>query len=291
MFKSNTTNAPDTKQYFLGKGKLYLSKLDPITNKPVAWRAVGNAKQFKVTVKTTKVQHVNSMDALAHADDEVATQQDVSLAFTADELSAENLALFFSGDVQANFLNPAIAGFTNVALIAHADAIVGTNSWFDIIDTSITASGVRAYDVAAADITLSGATVPTALVSGTDYIVDTAMGRIQLTAAGVAKMVTDGGAVKIMVAAAAGASPVVRTRAETTSPSRLAIKHIPLNAKSPADRGEFQAHSVMLTANGDFSMIEATYTEMSFEGLCGKNADVDATSPYCTFAALTTPRS
>lgn len=286
-FGSNTTGLPKTGDYYLGRGKVYLSLLDSITNLPLKWRNVGNSTAFKVSVKTAKVQHYSMQNALKIADDEVPTQQDVTLTMTLDEISAENLAQFFSGVVAA-YTNPAIAGFTNAALVANANIQAG--SWYDVVD----ATNNRAYDLASADAVFSVAapgTVAT-LVANTDYILDTAMGRIQLLASGITKLNTGGaGVLKLVLAAAAGASPATRMKGLSTSPVRCAVKLVPLNAKSPTDRAEFQAHSVMLVGNGDLSMIEDKYSEMAFDGLCGANTLVDATSPYFTTTSLSAPRS
>lgn len=287
-FGSNTTGAAKTGDYFLGRGKVYLSLLDSITNLATKWRFVGNSTMFKVSIKTAKVQHYNSQDALKKADDEVPTQQDITLALTLDELSAENLAQFFSGAVVA-FTNPAIAGFTNATLVLNANAVV--NTWYDIQTTA----GARAYDLTPAIdpvISVVAPGTPAALVENTDYTLDRPMGRFFLLASGLTKVNTGGaGIIKIVLPAMAAASPVIQTRGSTSSPVRVAVKLVPLNAKSPLDRQEFQAHSVMLTGDGDLSLIDEKYSTMDFNGLCGANAQIDANSPYFTLASLTTPRS
>lgn len=285
---TNTTGAPRVGDYYLGRGKVYLSLLDATSNLPTKWRQVGNATQFKVTVKTAKVQHYNSQDALKKADDEVPTQQDITMMVTLDEMSAENLAQFFSGTVAA-YTNPAIAGFTNAALVANAD--IAANTWYDILTTT----GNRAYDLTpAVDPVLSVAAPGTvaALVETTDYVLDRALGRFFLLASGVTKLNTGGaGLVKIVLPAMAAASTLTRTSGSTSSPVRVAIKFVPKNAKSPNDVAEFQAHSVMLTGDGDCSMIDEKYSTMDFNGLLGANPQVSSTSPYFTITNAIAPRS
>lgn len=285
---SNTTGAPKVGDYYLGRGKVYLSLLDSISNLPTKWRAVGNATQFKVSVKTAKVQHYNSQDALKRADDEVPTQQDITMMMTLDEMSAENLAQFFSGTVVA-YTNPAIAGFTNATLVLNADAVA--NTWYDIQTTT----GLRAYDLTPAVdpvISVVSPGTPAALVEGTDYTLDRALGRFFLLASGVTKVNTGGaGIIKIILPAMAAASTLTKTKGSTSSPVRVAVKFVPKNAKSPNDVAEFQAHSVMLTGDGDLSMIDEKYSTMDFNGLLGANPQVDSTSPYFTTVNAIAPRS
>lgn len=303
-FQSNTLGLPTPGNYYVGKGQVFLSKLDPITNLPLVWRHIGNSNMLEIDVKTTKIQHQSSQQALARSDDEASIKQDATMTVTCDELSAENLALFFSGDTANSSLaagknpaNPTVAGFTATPI---AIANVSAGAWYDIQTTG----GIRAFDIlnAAEATALSTGGVTIACVSpstggtlteGTDYILDAAMGRFQLTAAGYAKSITTApGTLSVVVAADSGSvSHIQRTRAETSSPVPVAVKLVGLNARNANTRQEIQCHSVLLTANGKLSLISDKYTEMSFDGLLRANPAVDANSPYMTASGLDAPRN
>jgi hypothetical protein len=130
------------------------------------------------------------------------------------------------------------------------------------------------------------------LTAGTDYLLNQAMGRFQLTASGLAKVNTGGaGIIQAVLAADASASSVQRTHGETTPPVRVAVKLEGTNARDPNTRQEIQCHSVMLTANGKLPLIGDKYTEMTFDGLLGANPQVDANSPYITLVGIDAPRN
>ena len=84
------------KNYVLGRGKLYLSRLrDPQI--PGPFRYVGNTTEFNMTAETETLEHQSSDAGINEVDDQVQLGVTRTGTFTMDDIQPENLALFFFG--------------------------------------------------------------------------------------------------------------------------------------------------------------------------------------------------
>lgn len=267
----NTTGLPNTGDYVLGRGIVYLASLDSVTSKPdiAGWRDVGNATEFTVTLETEKLEHQSSRQGLKVVDKEVILSQKMSLGFTLDEINDQNLSLFLSGET-ASHTNAAIAGF--VATVQSTSVTLGR--WYDLVN----ASGERAYDIATANLTLTETGTPTVLVEGTDYTVDEKMGRVFLlsTATGIA----DGEELDAVLTADAGASPVEEVRGMTQGNVVVALKFIAENPANSNKKREYQFHKVTLASEGDLALIGDEFATMAFTGSVEDATSVDADAPF-----------
>lgn len=267
MAGPNTTGVPRTDDYNLGRGALYLGTL--VSSLPTGYRHLGNAPAFNLSIEVNTLEHQSSLAGLASVDKEVVLSQKLTLSVTLDELNNENLALLFAG-AKAAYTNVAIAGFTIRTLIANANLVV--NTWYDIVNTA----GNRAYDVAAGDLALAtSAGSPIALVNGTDYDLDSVMGRVFIKdTAKITTAIAGGGSngnITAVLTARAGASTVSEVRALTTTSQRAALKFIGINPANNDKKIEYQFHQVSLKASGDFSLIGQEFTTMSFTGVAESN--------------------
>ena len=258
MSGSNTTGLPQTKDYSLGRGKLYIAKLNVATGKPDAsgWRDIGNVPAFTTSVDVEELLHQSSQAGLKVTDKRVVVSQTLNFSFSMDETSSQNMALFFSGDT-ALVTNPAVAGFTAVVLTTSAKL----GRWYDIVNSA----GVRAVDITPANVTAREAGTPTTLVLNTDYRLDTKMGRIFLlsTATGIA----DGETLDVALAADAGASAQLdQVKALTKSAEQLVLKFIAENPANNDQQVELEFHSVTLSADGDLSLIGDDWITMQVTG-------------------------
>lgn len=285
MSGPNTLQNPDTTNYNLGRGKVFISDLDA-TGLPQKWRNLGNAPEFKYNVTTTTVQHESSQQSLKNVDSETPIKMVMEASFTIDELSFENMALFTNGAKNPAIANPAVLGFTIITnFILNANIAAGY--WYDIE----TAAGVRAYDILAASVVLANtAGSPVTLVLTTDYVVDTKMGRFQLTAAGVTKASTYNLSLTLNADSAASAT-FDQVQALNTTPIKRAVKFISINASNNGEQTEYEFHSMLVNPTGDASLIADTYSQMGFKGAAQKNNNaLYAASPYMTISKATTPR-
>ncbi|MCZ2418674.1 MAG: hypothetical protein LC123_02365 [Burkholderiales bacterium] len=146
MFAPNTTGLPNTGDYVIGRGKAYISEINTTTGKPTGgWRDIGNVTAFTVTRESEEIEHFSSREGTKTLDKSVVLQTSATLGFTVDELNAENVAAWLSGE-KASYTNAAIAGFAERTLVSS----VVRGRHYDIED----ANGGRAYDVDPSDLTV-----------------------------------------------------------------------------------------------------------------------------------------
>lgn len=266
----NITGLPNTGDYNLGRGTVYLATLTA-GDKPDdnGWRDVGNCTEFNVSQETETLEHNSSRQGLQVVDKEVTLSQQMNIAFTLDEINDQNLALFMSGEA-ASHTNAAIAGFSNVVL----SAAVALGRWYDLVN----ATGERAYDVDASDLTLEEAGTPTTLVEGTDYTLDSKMGRVFILST--ATNIAAGETLRATLTAAAGAQPVEEVRGLTQGNLIVAVKFIAENPANNNKQREFQFHKVTLVAEGDLSLIGDEFQTMGFTGTVENAPLADPDAPY-----------
>lgn len=270
----NTTGKPSADNYKLGRGEVFISEL--VNNLPKEWRHVGNVPDFGYTVETETLKHQSSMSGLKTTDKEVTLSQEVRVSFGMEEVDDfNNLALFLHGDI-ATPVNAAIAGFAEHAMVVG----VKKGRWYDIVS----AAGVRAYDITAGNLTVekSGAT-DVALVLGTDYELDTVMGRIFLLSTAV--NIADGDTMDVTLAAEAGAKTLERVRGLKNSGKVVAVKFIAANPANSDKKKEWQFHKVTLKAEGDLALIGDDWQQMKVGGSCESNPTADANSPFFSVTA------
>lgn len=281
MAGPNTTGLPNTEDYNLGRGIIYIAEIDSTTGRPSAsgWRDLGNAPEFNVTVEAETLEHRSSRQGLQTVDKEVLISQDMNLSFALDELNHENLALFFSGS-KASHTNVAIAGFAKYEMISAADGGVTLARWYDIVDSS----GNRAYDVESSNVTLNNGDDETLLVEGTDYSLDLAQGRIFLLST--ASNIAAGEALDVTLGADGGAKTVSEVRGLSQTNVTVALKFI---AENPADddkQTEYEFHQVDLKADGDFALIGDEFSQMNFTAAAESNTTGYSDSPVLTIRTV-----
>jgi hypothetical protein len=155
--------------------------------------------------------------------------------------------------------------------------------WYDLYSNasgqpSTDPQGSRIYDIGAVTITPTAG--GSALVEGTDYEVDHVMGRIFVYATGSMVAGTD---YDLDIAANSSATTTVdRVQAMGDSTIEGALKFI---AENPADddvQVEYQFHKVLLSSDGDFSLIGDDWSTMTLKGTAEENTTADPDSPVLT---------
>lgn len=272
MFAPNTTGLPDTGDYVLGRGKVYLAEINDVTGKPDTngWRDVGNVPGFSISRESESLEHFSSREGTKTLDKEVVLSTKATLSFNVDEINAENVADWLSGE-KSTHTNAAIAGIAERELCA--DVVLGR--WYDIEN----AAGERAYDIDTADLTVEKQGAPDVLlVEGTDYTLDLKWGRIffKHTAVNIAA----GDAADITLVADAAAAVVTEVRGLTQTTRQVALKFIAINPANNDEECEIQFHQVNLKADGEFALIGEEFATMAFTAAIESNELADADSPY-----------
>lgn len=83
----------------LGRGKLYFSPFAVGTQDPTGFRHFGNTPEFSLSMSPSNLEHYDSDERVRVKDDDVLLEIKRSGSFKTDNMSAENRALFFMGDV------------------------------------------------------------------------------------------------------------------------------------------------------------------------------------------------
>lgn len=278
---SNSTGTNNVQDYNLGRGIIYAAELDPSTGLPVEYRDLGNCPSFNLSVDIEELIHRTSRSGLSTVDKRLVISQTINFNLVLEELSADNLALFFSG-LATTATNPAVAGIAEY----QADATLTKGRWYAIYEQT---GGIRAMNLTdVGDITVihDKASANDTLVVVTDYTVDLKMGMIFLNTSGSTAIA--GNTLHITLAAdAAPVANVSQTRGATRSGVDIALKFIGENPADADQNFEVELHSVQMSADGDFSLIsEGDLTQLPISGTAQENASwLDANSKTMTITS------
>lgn len=272
-FARNLTGTPNPDDYHLGRGELFWSELTT-ADAPDAngFVHLGNCPAMELVPSSDFLEHYSSMSGTKALDYKVLIQQKFDVKFTLEELS-ETIASLFLAATPASYTNGAIAGWSNYA---HTTA-AKLGRWYPLQSST----GVRAYGVAAANVTVTKTVGSTAMANGTDYELDLQGGRIKFLSTG--SVITDGDSVSIALAAAAGsdATRQIPVQSRTTSVTG-ALAFYGVNPKT-GRKFELFIPKITLAAESAFQLISQELTNMQFSG----SAERKDTSTYiATITAL-----
>lgn len=168
--------------YVVGRGTVYFDQFKKGSNKKTGELYFGNTPEFTISTDSETLDHYNSDHGLRVMDASVLLEASVSGTFTCDNINAENLALWFLGDVVTSVQTK------------QTDAVdvypsVTRGRYYQLGTTDTNPTGVRNVDKvvivsASPDVSISTGTgsitdIPgVKVVPATDYEVDLELGRI-----------------------------------------------------------------------------------------------------------------
>lgn len=268
----NTTGKPNTLDYFLGRGIVYLAELDA-SQLPKGYRDLGNSPGFSISVESEELLHQASRTGLKVTDKRITLSQDIKISFQVDELSHDNQALFFTGTTES-VTNPGVAGIGGVGSQITISAAVELGKWYDL-KTAYDGSGVASAFSDNTKIHVREKSGPTNLVEGTDYEVDLEMGRIFLLST--ASNIAAGEGMEFYTAADAGAPATLQLMHALagSAGTSYALKFIAENPANASEKIEYEFHSVSISADGDLALIGDDFAVASFSGAAQKNSNVN----------------
>ena len=268
----NLTGKAQPGDYLLGRGRILAAPI-LASGKPGAFRDLGNAPNFSVTISTENVEHQSSRAATRITDVDAVLSLKAELSFTLDEMNFQNVADFFLGtSTAAAYTNPAIAGYSAEVLTDSVE----TGRWYNLENSA----GLRPKDIDAGDLTVrrdpSG--TPATLTLNTDYEVNTDLGLIFFVVGGA---VSDGDEIDVELAAKAGAAASInRMNALVGGVTSYALKFISLDGVVSAKKQEWNFHSVALKPDGEVPLIGDEFATMDFTGVCAASETAFASNPY-----------
>lgn len=260
----NATGSPSSSEYQIGGGVLYIAEL-LASGLPGAFRKVGNVPEITMTVGTETYEHKSSQTPVPVQDFSAIIAVTAGGKFSLENKSAENLALFFLGEASA-YTNPAIAGFSGVALVAAGAGNLVGNSFYQIM----TAAGLPAMGITAANkiaLTTTNAT-PVTLQLTTDYTVDLVTGMVFIKASTAVNTAISGAeGINCTLTADVSASLVDKVAVLSDTSKKVAMKLVSINSADNNKVTIYDFHKVSLAADGDTGLIttEVSGLPMSFQ--------------------------
>ena len=114
--------SPNPLNYFEGKGNLYFTPTGGVE------RHVGNCPSFVTTPVFETREHFSSMEGIRAVDREVTVQAGLNFAIDLEEITIDNLALFYFGEVETNSDGNLQFGILDITTITGALRFTGANT-------------------------------------------------------------------------------------------------------------------------------------------------------------------
>lgn len=230
--------------YTLGRGELHFGQFRPGTQIPRGQLYLGNTPELGFTAEQETLDHYSSDRGVRIKDESVLLQLDYSGTFVTDNISPENLAIFFLGE----------------SLTQTATAATGLEDSFEDVELG------RSYQLGTSDANPSGARAvknvvlkvgAETLVAGTDYVIDEDLGMFTLLEG--AEDVENGDTVEATFDQDASSRARVISRSMTIEGSMRFIAHNPAG-----DNLDYFMPWVKVTPNGDFQLKGDDWQALSF---------------------------
>lgn len=237
--------------YTLGRGEIYFSRLDPVTGLLGGERYLGNTPEFNLTFEEEKLDHYGSDRGVREKDASVTLQINRTGSLITDNINPQNVALFFFGSTEA--LTVAQTTVTDEEING-----VEIGMFYQLGMTPANPSGARQVIFPGTagtefEVSVAGGA---ALVSGTDYILDTALGRIEILAGGT---VQDGDNLTVTYSVSAS------TRQRIISGSQAVAGALRFIAYNPTgDNIDYFLPSITLSPNGDYALKAEEWQQIPF---------------------------
>jgi len=234
----------DTKNYVLGRGKLFFDPFAPGTRTRTGERYFGNTTEFNLTIESESLDHFDSDQGVRTKDDSVILELTRTAALTTDNISEENAALFVLGEISevTQESTPVVSENLGAAL---------PGRFYQLGNTVTNPQGVRGVTA----VSVMADTI--SAVSGTDYNLDAELGRIEIIDGGVFT-----GAEELIV----DYTPTANTRKRVTTSSSAsvegAVRFIAFNAKGK--QKDVYIPYVTLQPTGDWSLKGDDWQAMGF---------------------------
>lgn len=233
-----------TNNYTLGRGELHFGQFRPNTQTPKGQLYLGNTPELGFTAEQESLDHYSSDRGVRIKDESVLLQLDYAGTFVTDNISPQNLALFFLGEALTQ---------TTTAAVGETDTFtgVGLGLTYQLGTSDTNPSGVRQVDNVVVE------TGGTPLTAGQDYVFDPVLGTVTLMAEAVG--VEEGDDITVTYDVEASTRARVISRSMTIEGSLRFIAHNPAG-----DNLDYFMPWVKITPNGDFQLKGDDWQALSF---------------------------
>jgi len=248
-----------TDNYTLGKGVVSFNQEDG-SGSYLGELDLGNCPEFTFNITLEQLEHFSSRGGIRAKDMSVISQISPAVAFTLDEITAENLALLTLADVSE--------------VVQTTDSVAGEQPG-PAFKGRMLALEFRAVDVETIVVTDAA---DGALVEGTDWEVDLTLkddviGRIRI-------MDTFTAAEGNMVKVSYDYDDLTYTKLSAISQTSIKGFLRFVSDNPIGNQQELHVHRIDLTPSGDTAMIGDDWSTLAFAGEILKDSENNPTSPY-----------
>lgn len=164
-----------TRNFTLGRGKVYFAEFKPGTKTPDGFKYVGNTPSMNMTSNSQDLIHYDADEGIKQPDESILLQLDRTIAVECDNINFANLAKFLLGST---------ADITTTAATVTAEPINGVHPGMVYLlgQSSDLPAGLRA--LASVNTVTDDAGTPVTFDVGTDYTFDLASGTITVVEGG-----------------------------------------------------------------------------------------------------------
>lgn len=235
--------------YVLGKGRVFFDRFGPGTKiSERGERFLGNCPDISTTSSTDTLDHYASTGGIRVKDASVDLQTDRTGAFTCDNISLPNLALFFTGEAGEVAQSAATAAVETKVLYR--------DTYLQLGMTDSNPSGVRSVS----NLVISTGGDPGTPLAATNYTLDAERGRVYIHDD--AADVTDDGVTEYTLTYDAAAT----TRNQVISKNQSIYGAIRFVADNPTgDNHDYYFPYVKLSPSGDFNLIGDDWQVLGFD--------------------------
>ena len=237
-----------SENYTLGRGELHFDKFVAGTFNKTGERYLGNTPELNRTTESENLDHFNSDRGIRVKDKSIVLEKNDSGTFIADEISDENIALWFLGTQNV------VAQAATASIVQSIPANrVKPGTYIQLGESQANPTGHRNVTVA----TVTSDPVGTTFDNLDDYTVDPELGRLYIVPGGA----IDGTAPLIVTYATAASTRTQIVVGEGTT-IEGALRFISYNPTGP--RRDYYWPFVQLRADGDFAMKGDEWQQLSF---------------------------
>lgn len=237
-----------SENYTLGRGELHFDKFAPGTFNKTGERYLGNTPELNRTTESENLDHFNSDRGIRVKDKSIVLEKNDSGTFIADEISDENVALWFLGTQNV------IAQSATASIVENIPANrLKPGTYIQLGESQANPTGNR-------NVTMTSVTsdpVGTTFVGLTDYTVDAELGRLYIVPGGAID-----GTTPLIVTYATAASTRTQIVVGEGTTIEGALRFISYNPTGP--RRDYYWPYVQLRADGDFAMKGDEWQQLSF---------------------------
>lgn len=239
---------PFENNYTLGRGEIYFARKDPTTGNLGGERYLGNTPSANLTAEEEKLEHFSSDRGIRVKDKTVTLQVNYTGTLEVDNIDYENVALFFLGDTEA--LTIAQATVTDEA-VGLAGVGVEKGMFYQLGMTTGNPAGAKGIifpgDAGPPNTTFGLKKGAVVLVSGTDYVLNAELGRVEILETSVTVEEGD----ELTATYTVAGSTRRRVISGSTSVTG-ALRYVAYNPEG--EQIDYYMPSVTLSPNGDFAL-------------------------------------